>query len=248
MAKENDISKHGPREIWDNLSGIDVSKYVAQKGNLDYLSWGGAWILLMDVYPQATFEFANEEDGGVFYFRDESAEVRCSVTINETTRSIHLPVMDFRNNAIHGDGLGPDSREINDCKMRALVKCLSLHGLGTYLYVGGEPPVIEEDKESSPPKKESSPKKKSKKKSSPKKTETKQEEANGEDNNETQGNKVALTLKVFAENAASTDSLLSLYRANKEVIDQMEKDDPKSHKDMMDVFSRRKTALLEAAQ
>ena len=48
--------------------------------------------------------------------------------------------MDYRNNSI----VDPDSRAINDAKMRSLVKALGLHGLGTYLYVGGEPPQEEE--------------------------------------------------------------------------------------------------------
>ena len=44
-------------EIWDTLSKVDVSEYVEEKMNLSYLSWSRAWWLLMEHYPEATYEY-----------------------------------------------------------------------------------------------------------------------------------------------------------------------------------------------
>jgi hypothetical protein len=55
-----------------------------------------------------------------------------------------LPVMDYKNNAIKN----PDARKISDTKMRTLVKCLAMFGLGHRIYAGedinppGEPEVV----------------------------------------------------------------------------------------------------------
>ena len=52
---------------------------------------------------------------------------------------------------------------------------------------------------------------------------------------------------VFAEDASNTENLLALYRENKVVIDQIEKKDPELHKNVMEVFSKRKAQLLNKA-
>jgi hypothetical protein len=43
-----------------------------------------------------------------------------------------LPVMDHRNKAI----INPDKFAINSSKMRCLVKCFAMFGLGHYIYAG----------------------------------------------------------------------------------------------------------------
>ena len=52
--------------------------------------------------------------------------------------------MDNRNNAIQN----PNSRQVNDTKMRCLVKCLAMYGLGHYIYAGEDVPSS--DKEEKP--------------------------------------------------------------------------------------------------
>ena len=47
-----------------------------------------------------------------------------------------LPVMDNRNNSI----ANPSSRQVSDTKMRCLVKCFALYGLGHYIYAGEDIP------------------------------------------------------------------------------------------------------------
>jgi hypothetical protein len=44
--------------------------------------------------------------------------------------------MDHRNNSI----ANPSSRQVSDSRMRCLVKCLAMFGLGHYIYAGEELP------------------------------------------------------------------------------------------------------------
>lgn len=119
------------QEIWETLSQIDVSKHIQKKGNLNFLSWAWAWGELMKIYPQATYEFLPP-----IKFDDGSVEVQVTIIIDECSRMMWLPVMDYKNNAV----LNPDSRQISDSKMRCLVKCMAMFGLGHYIYAGEDLP------------------------------------------------------------------------------------------------------------
>ena len=130
-------------EVWKTLSEINVNDHIEKKNGYSYLTWSWAWATLMEHYPASTFYFENQEQGeidanneGVIRFPDETAEVRCTVTVEGITRSMWLPVMDYKNNAIKN----PNARDINDAKMRCLVKALSLFGLGLYIYAGEDLP------------------------------------------------------------------------------------------------------------
>jgi hypothetical protein len=61
--------------------------------------------------------------------------------IGQCHRMMWLPVMDHRNNAIKN----PDARKISDTKMRCLVKCLAMFGLGHYIYAGEDVPSTEQE-------------------------------------------------------------------------------------------------------
>mgnify|MGYP003300702276 CR=1 FL=1 len=37
------------KEIWDNLYNIDVSEHIEKKMNLDFLSWGKAYTLMLSL-------------------------------------------------------------------------------------------------------------------------------------------------------------------------------------------------------
>lgn len=120
--------------IWKTLSSIDVSKHVDKKGNLSYLSWAWAWGTLMKYYPQAVYNFLQTEK-----HEDGTVTVYCEVIIDDVSRTMWLPVMDHRNNAI----ANPDARKISDTKMRCLTKCLAMFGLGHYIYAGEDLPEQE---------------------------------------------------------------------------------------------------------
>ena len=130
-------------DIWQTLSAVNVEDFVQDKMGLRYLSWANSWIVLMDHYPQAIMDFgANEihEDGTV--------TVHCTIVIDTYARHMWLPVMDNRNKAV----VRPDARQISDNKMRCMVKCLALFGLGLYIYAGEDLPSAEKDTPKSTPK------------------------------------------------------------------------------------------------
>lgn len=103
---------------------------------LHYYKWSSAWRAVMNHFPDATYEFEKFDREGklydVMYYADKSASVHCTVTIKGVSRDMWLPVMDYRNNAI----ANPSARDISDAKMRCLVKCLAMFGLGLDIYEG----------------------------------------------------------------------------------------------------------------
>lgn len=121
-------------KAWVTLSKIDCSKHVEKKGQLSYLSWAWAWATLMDEFPASTFEMHDDR-----FLPDNSVMVSCTVTVEGMPRTMWLPVMDNKNLAIKN----PDARKISDAKMRCLVKCIAMHGLGMYLYAGEDLPETE---------------------------------------------------------------------------------------------------------
>tara|TARA_R100000544_G_scaffold26962_1_gene13904 strand:- start:825 stop:1502 length:678 start_codon:yes stop_codon:yes gene_type:complete len=145
------------KDVWNTLSKIDVSDKVEKKMNLSYLSWAWAWGTMMDNYPDAQYNFYENQETGVPYVTlpDGTAEVRCRVTIGSLAREMWLPVMDFKNNAV----VNPSAREVSDTKMRCLVKTLGMWGLGLYIYAGQDLPST---KEESKPNKETKPQEESK--------------------------------------------------------------------------------------
>jgi hypothetical protein len=124
--------------IWATLSQVDVSDRIEKKQNLSFLSWSWAWGTLMEHYPQAEYCFQEPAEAQ----RDGSVMVYCTVTIDGLSRQMWLPVMDFKNQAISN----PDAVQVNKAKMRCLVKCLAMFGLGHYIYAGEDLPSAEADK------------------------------------------------------------------------------------------------------
>lgn len=136
---ENKITQSLASQIWNTLSVIDVNQHVEQKGKLSYLSWTWAWATLMQYYPEA--EYTVHEERYIGREPNQTCEVSCYVTIRsgdeEVTRSMWLPVMDHTMKA----KIMPDSRAISDARMRCLVKCLAMFGLGHYIYAGSDLPA-----------------------------------------------------------------------------------------------------------
>ena len=128
----DDIGDPTLKTIWETLSKIDCSEHTEDKGGLTYLSWAWCWQLLVENFPFAQYEFADNETHA-----DGSMTVHCTVIIGACRRSMWLPVMDHRNRAL----VNPDSRSISDAKMRCLTKCIAMFGLGHYIYAGEDLPV-----------------------------------------------------------------------------------------------------------
>ena len=123
------------QEIWSTLSRVDLSMYIEKKGGLSFVSWANAWQVVKTHYPQTTYQKLPSET-----FDDGTVMVSTSVSIDDHTLSMWLPVMDNRNNSI----AHPTSRQISDSLMRCLVKNLAMFGLGVYLYQGEDLPRKEQ--------------------------------------------------------------------------------------------------------
>lgn len=130
--------------VWQNLYSINVSHHVEKKGNLSYLSWTWAWQALMEEYPQAQYTVDDRT------YPDGSMEVRVTITIErqgeKLERMMWLPVMNHRNQAI----VNPNARDISDARMRCLVKCIAMLGLGSYIYAGEDLPHAEKEQQKQP--------------------------------------------------------------------------------------------------
>jgi hypothetical protein len=118
-------------EIWKTLVAIDCTRHVEKKGKLSYLSWAWAWSELMEHYPQACYVIHDEIESP-----DGTVECRVTVKIDDCERMMWLPVMDNFNKAIPS----PDKRKVSDARMRCMVKCLAMFGLGHYIYAGEDVP------------------------------------------------------------------------------------------------------------
>lgn len=136
----------GIKEITKTLINMDVSEYTQKKGGLTYLSWAHAWREILKAYPEAIYAVKKDENGQCWFGNhNEGFMVYTTVTIENVTREMWLPVMDFRNKTM----LEPSTFDINKAVMRCLTKNLAMFGLGIYIYNGEDLPeqVVKEKKE-----------------------------------------------------------------------------------------------------
>lgn len=153
------------KSCFEILNGINVNDHVEKKksGNttLSYLSWTWAWAEVKKVYPDANYEILTFENG-LPYVYDEATGYMCftRVTIEGTTHTMWLPVMDGANKAMKSKPYKYATKyngektveaasmfDINKTIMRCLVKNLAMFGLGLYIYSGEDLP--EEEKNAS---------------------------------------------------------------------------------------------------
>ena len=230
-------------EIWSTLSRVDVSEHIENKNGLSYLSWAWAWGTLMEYYPEAEYEFISHarEDGtitDILEYKDGTAAVQCKITIpgkldtdkkilGAVSREMWLPVMDYRNKAISN----PDSRSISDSKMRCLVKCICMLGLGHYIYAGEDIPTGEDTPKPS--------------EDTPKKTPKKKLNGKGVDKEEQEKaiKTVTMTYEVFARECENLEDLVDFWRANKDNLLELEKNEPEIYRGIVEVFSTKKKEL-----
>lgn len=122
------------------LASVDVSQHIEKKQNLSYLSWAWAVDQLMRADAAANWEFHEPTRFG------ESMMVSCTVTAFGKPITMHLPVMDHRNQAVKN----PDAFIVNKNMMRCLVKAIACHGLGLYIYAGEDLPADEDGNPTKP--------------------------------------------------------------------------------------------------
>lgn len=149
--------------MFEELVKINVSDKVEKKNGLSYLSWTYAWSEIKKVYPNATYEIKKFENNLPYVFSSNTGYmVFTSMTINDLTYEMWLPVMDGNNKAMldvpykykvkeYIDGRFTGNYvekmveratmfDINKTIMRCLVKNIAMFGLGLYIYSGEDLP------------------------------------------------------------------------------------------------------------
>ena len=140
------------------LNGINFNSMVEKKqtsgSTLTYLSWSSAWAVAKANFPDIEYEIERNPETGLPYWYDPLTGymVFTKVTIGGQTHEMWLPVLDGTNRAMKAEPYEVQTKykkvvvqaatmaDINKTIMRCLVKCLSMHGLGLYIYQGEDVP------------------------------------------------------------------------------------------------------------
>ena len=154
------------RTVFNTLNKVDVSLITKDKGGKTYLSWAHAWAEVKKKFDSVSYEI--ERFNGLPYLYDDNTGymIFTSVTIDEETHPMWLPVMDGANNAMKKERYFYEVKEwvnrkptgnmikkwvepatmfdINKAIMRCLVKNLAMFGLGLYIYQGEDIPSAQE--------------------------------------------------------------------------------------------------------
>ncbi len=214
------------KQIWDTFVSIPKDQLpLDKKGKLDYVSWAHALHLAISHFPELTFNCDREATYG-----DGSMMVYASVSIGEHTREMWLPVMDYKNNSI----INPSSRQVSDNKMRCLVKCIALFGLGLNVYAGEDLLYLDEKQEE--------------KKPPPPKKKQEAKEPEEEPEQEPEQDDLALVaegLKKTMRMHDTVDSLRNFWTVNKANIERMETEQPQIYADLLGAFKEYKSTLGE---
>jgi len=220
------------------LAKISVSDHIEKKNGLSYLSWPWAIDQLMRHDPTANWVFHDPIMFG------ETMMVSCTVTAFNKPVTMHLPVMDHRNNAIKN----PDAFAVNKNMMRCLVKAIACHGLGLYIYSGEDLPADEDGNRTSPPKK-AAPKNDAWAAKAVPAAEKKIIEGNGgqwnikiSDDHDGQGWAIAAKqgAEMALELAQTADDVLEIFKTNRVIFDQLKEADGALHAELMDKFKTTK--------
>lgn len=139
------------KDIFKDLSSININDKVEKKGQHKYLSWAHAWTLAKQKFPEIQRVVYECESTGLNYFTDgNSAYVKVGITIKGLEHIDYLPVMDFRNNALPLDKV--TSMEVNKTIQRSTTKAIAMHGLGLNLWSGED--IVQTTTEATPKKEE----------------------------------------------------------------------------------------------
>lgn len=159
-TKEKSVEKTKDITTFDTLFEVNVNDHVEKKNGLSYLSWAYAWADIKKRYPNATYEIKRFGENNLPYVYDQNTGymVFTSVTIDDLTHEMWLPVMDSANKAMksapytyntkYKKGLVVEAAtmfDINKTIMRCLVKNLAMFGLGLYIYAGEDLPEAQSE-------------------------------------------------------------------------------------------------------
>lgn len=146
--------------LFTDLLEVNVNEYVEKKSGLSYLSWAPAWSEFKKRCTDATYEIKKFENQLPYVYDPNTGYmVFTSITANNETHEMWLPVMDSSNKAMKAEQYTYDTKykkglvveaatmfDINKTIMRCLVKNMAMFGLGLYIYAGEDLPEGEQDK------------------------------------------------------------------------------------------------------
>lgn len=222
---------------FSQLAQIDVKPFLEKKQNLTYLSWPHAVNALMEHDPLANWVFHEP----VMY--GETMMVSCTVTAFGKAMTMHLPVMDHRNQAVKN----PDAFIVNKNMMRCLVKSIACHGLGLSVYAGEDLPSFPDPEtgEIAPPKTAPKP--------IPASIEGKEGPwqlkiaANPGEIPVNEWADLALEMTQHALNSCSyADDVMKIFTTNRNVYDAVKQSAPHAYENIMTQFKAAKAKFKEA--
>lgn len=148
--------------FFTELNSINVNEHTEKKNSLTYLSWSWAWAEVMKKYPSATYKIRTWDEKPYLYDEKLGYLVMTSVTVDNVTHEMWLPVMDGANKSMKERPYTYQVKEyenrkwtgkyidkaveaatmfdINTAIMRCLVKNIAMFGLGLYIYSGEDLP------------------------------------------------------------------------------------------------------------
>lgn len=141
---------------FEELYAINVNDKVEKKKTgsveLNYLSWPFAVAEMTKAYPDWKYEIKMFDNKPYLYDENLGYMVFTSITAENITHEMWLPVMDGANKSMKDKVYTYDTRfgsktveaatmfDINKTIMRCLVKNIAMFGLGLYIYAGEDLP------------------------------------------------------------------------------------------------------------
>ena len=126
-------AKNWDKEIWADLSQIDVTEHAVRKGtkgvNPLYIPWAVVHHIMMSKYAG----HYSRTDHPIDVLPDGTALVSVTTSIHGVEKTAVLAVMNHKFEAIQAD-----ARNTADAYQRAFVKSAGLFGLGISLWITGE--------------------------------------------------------------------------------------------------------------
>ena len=121
MRTEKNLTK---KDIFHRLSTLDISPFVVQKQNLDYISWATVQHILCSLFDDVSYGVSSSDDGQSVHRCGTGGEVHVTLCIEGVCHTECFPVMDNRMKSKAFDSI--DARDVSDSIKRAYVKAAAL--------------------------------------------------------------------------------------------------------------------------
>lgn len=143
--------------VFETLNSVNVNEFTEKKEGLTYLTWSKAWEEVKKRFPGASYTIWKNENGLPYTYDPLTGYmVYTSVTIEDVTHEMWLPVMDSKNRPMKSEPYEYTTKygtktvaaatmfDVNKAIMRCLTKNLAMFGLGLYIYNGEDLPQSED--------------------------------------------------------------------------------------------------------